>query len=513
MRIVLFFAGIATAVGVWTFAVLSAPQTANVAGSQTAVSVHKSIRQSAVQSLQIPAQARARNRSSVVSRRRMPRPSSVQGPTINPLAVIVNGQVMPPIPVGNNASLMRAAGMWHNLSIFVPATQQTELFILGIPNIPASVSAPLLVGMRQNNVSHQDIIVHTTFWEECLARGWYLLAPLSSGPPGFLTTGGATIHAQVNTEAALEWVTANYPIESSRIYGVGFSAGASVLGTYAARHLDPQDPMFAAIVYHTGGSDLVDTYNSLDSTDQAVLANLMGGTPTAIPFEYRRVGSVELDLVPTWVAGGDHMAWNLGSIPTQVWYATNDMNGLLVTQTSELFDWMNLNGNGPVSLYMGVNPDPTNGAHNWSLLNETQICDWFAMQVLTPPQSGDLLIDQDARYHYFDVQQSVPGAFSRLGFVITLGNNELELKQTDNVDRITLSPADLGLFTVSGVVLTLDLEALDSGDEVVLEGLALAPLNVVRDGMASANWVYSATEETLTISEPQTGWHVWSVQF
>ncbi|MFT4649285.1 MAG: hypothetical protein ACI9X4_002523 [Glaciecola sp.] len=515
MRINLLITGLAAVLGLSAIAALAAPQTGKTARAQASVPAQKAIRNSKAQRLQVPAQGPIRIQPRVVRRGRKPGSSKAQTPANNPLAVVVNGQTVSAQLMSQSASFIPApgTGIWYNLSIFVPATQQEELFILGIPNTPASVDSPLLVGMRQSDVSHGDIINHTTFWDECLARGWYLLAPLSRGIAGYDTRGGASINAQLNTEAALKWVTDHYPIEASRIYGVGFSGGGSLVGSYAARHLDPRDPMFAAIVYHTGSSDPVDSYNSSTVAGKNDIEALMGGTPTTIGFEYRRIGSVELDLSQQWVSGGVHGALNLGSIPTQVWYASNDGQSGLVQQNDQLFDWMNLNGSGPISLVTGVSADPTASFHNWDVLDETQVCDWFDLQTLTPPVHGDLLIDQDARYHYFDVQQEATGAFSRLSFTTTLGNNELALTQTNNVQSISLSPTDLGLFTVSGVVLTLDLESLDSGDEVVLSDLDSVPLSVARDGLPSANWTYSASEETLTISESETGLHVWTVQF
>ncbi|MCA9002158.1 MAG: hypothetical protein KDB61_09555, partial [Planctomycetes bacterium] len=301
--------------------------------------------------------------------------------------MVVNGQIIAPTPVNGPASMIPypGAGTWFNLSIHVPATGQEELFILGLPNSGPSVNAPLLVGFRASNVSHQDVLVHTTFWDECLARGWYFLAPLSHGIATQVTTSGSCLNAQLNTEAALKWVTAHYPIDMDRIYGVGFSAGAETLGSYASRHLDPADPMFAAIAFHTGPVDNVDVYNQSSVSGKSTLATIFGGTPSTVPFEYRRVGLLELDAMQLWVSGGAHAARNLGSIPTQIWYATNDQNLQLVQHTTQLFDWMNLNGLGIVSVHSAVNPDPTGGFHNWTVLDEVQICDWFELQTRSSP--------------------------------------------------------------------------------------------------------------------------------
>lgn len=506
--------------GISAFALLAAPQPTKLAPNKVRLAPKVQVLNAPGPTLRKPAVRAPRTpslRPTVQGRRRGTPFRGAQGPGTNPLLVTLNGQVVPAIPMGNNLNPIPApgAGQWFNLSIFVPATGQDELFILGVPNTPANVDVPLLVGMRQSNASHADITDHTTFWDECLARGWYLLAPLSRGISGFDTNGGSTLNAQINTKAALDWVTQRYPIDSNRIYGVGFSGGGSLVANFAARHLDPTDSMFAAVVIHTGAMDLTDSYRATDPLDRAPIEALMGGSPATIPFEFRRISSVELDAVPSglWVSGGEHGAWNLGAIPTQIWYATNDTKLVLLHQTTQLFDWMNSNGNSPVSFFPRVSTDVVRNFHSWEILDETQICDWFDMQVLTAPLSGYLLMDRDARFHYFDLQQDTAGAFSRLSFVTTLAQNKLELKGTENVQSLTFRPADLGLFTISGVFLTLDLDAQDSGDLIVLEGLDLAPSSVTRGGLQSPNWSYSGVEKTLTIHELETGLHTWVILF
>ncbi|MCP5021243.1 MAG: hypothetical protein GY930_05650 [bacterium] len=504
------------ALGIPMVALLAAPQLGGTGQIGLRSAVSKPVDKAATARLQVPpvgiaripptrtARARPRTRTGVLQ---------TNGP--GSLAVVINGRTIAASAVNGSAFRMPlpGSGRWYNLSIFVPATGQDELFILGVPNTPATIDVPLLVGMRQNNVSHADLIVHTTFWDECLARGWYMLAPISRGIAGFDTTGGSTLNAQENTKAALAWVTANYPIDGDRIYGVGFSAGAGLLASYASRHLDPAEPMFAAIAYHTGFCDLVDIYNNSSGGGQLQLETLLGGSPSTLPFEYRRISSLELDPLRLWIANGDHGAWSLGSIPIQIWYATNDTNTGLLLHTTQLFDWMTLNGNGPVSVISGVSQNPANGFHNWSLLDEVQVCNWFTGRILKRPDRGDLLIDRDATYHEYAVQQEVAGSFSRLSFAKTLATNELALTQTDNVQRVTLNPNSIGLSIAPGALLALNLEAVDSGDETVLEGVQAAPFGVHRDGNINTSWVYSAALETLTITESQPGMHVWSIQF
>ncbi|MFT5200486.1 MAG: hypothetical protein ACI87O_003166, partial [Planctomycetota bacterium] len=136
MRINLLITGLAAVLGLSAIAALAAPQTGKTARAQASVPAQKAIRNSKAQRLQVPAQGPTRIQPRVVRRGRKPGSSKAQTPANNPLAVVVNGQTVTAQPMSQSASFIPApgTGIWYNLSIFVPATQQEELFILGIPN-------------------------------------------------------------------------------------------------------------------------------------------------------------------------------------------------------------------------------------------------------------------------------------------------------------------------------------------------------------------------------------------
>src|SRR6185503_13512505 len=126
-----------------------------------------------------------------------------------------------------------------------------ERFLLQVPLVATSTPAPMLVVFHKFGVSHWDAFYNTSFITEARNRGWYLVAPLGASGVSF-----GSIESQVNTRAALEIVTELYNVDKTRVYGVGFSMGGGNVVSYAARNLDPQRIMFAAICDHTGGISL-----------------------------------------------------------------------------------------------------------------------------------------------------------------------------------------------------------------------------------------------------------------
>lgn len=202
MSIRFYLSFFAAAAGIPLVAMLAAPQLATTVQTKPKAEVHDMAASTLVPRLLAPTRGATRFLPTHKSETKHQSDFSLadtQANDADPFKVMLDGRVIAATPVSRSMAATLAPGQWYNLSVFVPATQQNELFILGIPNIPATLEAPLLVGMRQGNVSHGDVHSHTTFWDECLVRGWYFLAPLSRGLDGYGTTSGSILNAQENT--------------------------------------------------------------------------------------------------------------------------------------------------------------------------------------------------------------------------------------------------------------------------------------------------------------------------
>jgi dienelactone hydrolase len=443
-----------------------------------------------------------------------PRPRAAAPATRPPgwsdLSITVGGTVLVPTAASAAAPAPPPgfSGV-QNVALFVPATGDTELFLLGTPSVP-QLTAPLLVGFHAFGSSHGDLLFHTDFFAEAFARGWYVLAPLARSAASDPTANYGERRSIRNATAALEWVLTNRDIDLERIYGVGFSMGGGTLGSFMTHNLDPERGMLAAFALHTGSVDQADTYPFLTGPPNVtyLMDQLFGGPPPVAPFEYRRASLVQLDgLAHQLAPGGLHMAANLVYAPGQVWYANQDPLGYLVTQCEQLMQYFD---GVPGSLVSAVVVNGT--AHAWQTMSESTVCNFLAAQTLARPTAGTVIVDEDRRCFDYELQLDAPGQFGELDFDVDLATNRLALTQTSRVARVVTDVQWLGLDT--GLIVRVELEALDVGDELVVRNVPAAPASVARDGLMApgGSWSYDGQSQTLTIIESDIGLHVWEFQ-
>jgi pimeloyl-ACP methyl ester carboxylesterase len=443
-------------------------------------------------------------------------PSPLQQDIIDPLAITINGASVPVTPVGSLPALPHGPG-WFNLSAPVVNQLDPELFVLGLPDaaVAGPGKRPLVVVFHQFNASHGDVISHTDFLAESQARGWYLLGPLSRSPGADPDINFGSAESQEFTRAGLEWVLDNYPIDRKRIFAVGFSMGGAAAASYAARHMDPKAGMFAALVDHTGSVDQVDTYYNVGTSTQAQMQTIFGGTPFQVPFNYRRSSCIELDLFTPYpldlLPGGTHMAVNLTHVPTQFWWNTNDNLTYLVNQTEAFASLLNSFPGAVVDLNP-VNVSSSDPNHSWDTMPALDVCNWLDTQQLTIPTASRIIADHDGRWYHFDLTLDAPGQFARLTYDVDLSQSLVAVESTHGLSRLVTRLADWGPFN-GQLPLTVRVEALDAGDELVFQGITTEPQVVYRDGLGvlpGGWWDYDQATEILTLRESQTGLHVWS---
>lgn len=417
------------------------------------------------------------------------------------LSVFPPGVTVNQVPTGTLFPGIRTqTTLWH-LTFSDPAgTGYDEEFLLQVP--PASAfPAPMVVAFHKYGVSVKDIPINTTFPQECEQRDWFLLAPLGASQISY-----SSEPCQRNTEFVLETVTSLSAgkIDPTRIYGVGFSMGGGVALNYAARHLDPLRPMFAALYNHTGSVSLVDTYTQ-SPPSQPVLEFWFGGPPWSSGLIYQRASLLDFDPVTEVVDVDTDLTRNLTHIPVRSMYVTFDPVQYLKEQTEIFHSHLrSLGGASELTVKSGV-------GHSWSNINETEVCDWFAQQSLVLPTAGETLADRDARYHHFVVRQESSTTFTPFKWKGDRGLNRLELSETANLLRLEVYTSSLDLDTAAPLEVTLA-TADGLADEVLLTGYALPPTTVLRDGVPSAAWSHFPLLGALLLLETDgTVSHTWQV--
>ncbi len=367
----------------------------------------------------------------------------------------------------------------------------------------ANSARPLLVVFHRFGVSESDAMLSTRYFEEARRRQWYVIAPRSWGNIHF-----SSLTSQIHTKRALTWALANFNIDPARIYAVGFSMGGGAALNYAARHLDPDEPRFAAVASLSGLLDHEHAYvNEIAETrlryDQVFGTGAAG---SADPWQMLRAGLFRLDN-SLQITPGTDLARNLAHTNVHLFRSNGDVRYLSTQHdvlAAHLATLPLATGQqaAAVSSYVG---------HSWDSVDERLVCDWLRQFQLASPSAARTLADEDATYYHFGIEQDAGGSFSPFTWAVDAQSNSVALTETENVQRITVQTARAGLNAATTLQVTC--AAADGlPDEIAILNWPALPLSVLRDGIPTAAWSYDVLDERVTLHEFDAATHVWHVQ-
>jgi dienelactone hydrolase len=376
-----------------------------------------------------------------------------------------------------------------------------EKFLLYAPVLLVGQRAPVLVVFHRYGVSEWDAYYYTSFFEEARRRGWFLIAPRAMSQKSFNRLEG-----QINVEAALGFLNSSYNVDLNRVYAVGFSMGGGLATSYAARHVDPNGMMFAALVNHTGTVSQGDAWAS-EYQDEASnqLETAYGGTPADHPFNYQRCSVIDIDHATGLVGSGTDMGRNMTHLPIRNWMANNDPMQYLRNQTTAFDTYLNGEAvNTTLTIVDG-------NVHSWSTLDETVVCDWLSQFSLQLPRLASTMADQDGNYFWWQVSQTTSGAFTPFSWYLDSVANRISLYNTANLEQVSIDATAAGLQYAT--TLKINLTTSDgTGDKILLTNMTAPPLSVTRDGLA-ASGTWDPTTNTFLVTETQGNLHQWRLNF
>jgi hypothetical protein len=382
-------------------------------------------------------------------------------------------------------------------------TGWNESAILGIPAMPIA-NPPLLVMFHSYNVSEWDCYLNTPIFKLALERGWYVIAPLGAHQVNF-----SIPYSQANIEAVLDWTMMTFPVDPNRIYGVGFSMGGGGVTSYMARHLDPAHPRFAAVVHHTGGVSIANTHENTVNPSVLEDASMFGGPPSLVPFKYAQASVMDIDGATGTINAATDMARNVAHIPLRSFTIASEpaATAYLRTQTLALFNWMlGFSSNGNWQEIAG-------NTHEWIHLDPVTTIEFLRQQTLTMPRAGThrVLADREGTWHHFYIEQDAPGAFTPFRWTMLDSLNRVVIDQTENLKRIVIDSASLGLHTQ--VVTEVVIGTSDGlPEEVTLSGYPTPPTSVSRGPQTTAAWSWNAVTEAVTLQEANaSGYPLWTI--
>lgn len=410
------------------------------------------------------------------------------------------GQVGPLVSVGPSL----APGVLQ-LILDDPGTGWQESVLLGAPTVPTSGPVPLLVMFHSYDVSEWDCYINgVDMFEGARSRGWYVLAPLGAHQVNF-----GIPYSQTNIEYALTLFCELLPIDTDRIYGVGFSMGGGTMMSYASRHHDPDKPRFAAVVNHTGAVSTANAYWNTADTFIFDHPSTFNGSPATFPFLYSQSSTIDVDQFSFAVDASTDLGRNLFGTPVLNYAADFDPNSNLITVTQTLFAWL--------SLIPGMETfllTPPHNIHHWSTIDENTALNYLGSKTLQTPTNGQfrVLADREAKWFHFYVYQDVAGAFTPFRWNFNNAINRLVIDETSNLSELAVDCTSLGINTA--VNLEVVMSTTDGSTEVTtLSDYRLPPQEVLRNGVTTSSWVWNSVAETVTLTEsnPAAG-AVWKIR-
>lgn len=369
-----------------------------------------------------------------------------------------------------------------------------EDVLIQFPLGPAPAGGwPVLVGFHPYNVSHASLILNTQFPQLCAQKGYVLISPYGMSQYNF-----ANPAAQLALDKTLELIRQWIPLDTSRVYTVGFSMGALNAVSWAMRHLDPNGLRVAGVIVHTGTQDVIEEYNTGNATVKAQLTEVFGGTPTTQPFQYARVNPLRM-LLGAADPAQSHVT-NLLHLPFYVNVNLDDPNTKLIAQSNALANF--LTAKGATVDYHGVNAGPT---HAWNTLDQAAAFDWIDNFTL-PPNPAQVELWSDAPGDWLQTEVRAQPLDQVAHYAITPGlGNTLAVSNTQFLDVLAFDVASFG--KSAGSVLTLTTQSLElAPDTFVLTNYPAPPSAVIlAGGLPVSSWSYDPQTLELTLVPNLTG--------
>lgn len=391
----------------------------------------------------------------------------------------------------------------YEVTLTNTGTGWEEMFLVAVPP-PSPGRKPLLVAFHGYSSSPYSILYQTDYLEKARGRGWWAIAPLGAHQYNY-----GIDYAMDNIEAAITWITEHANIDPDRIYGVGFSMGGGVAAAYAAQHLDPRKPRFAAVVNHTGTVSMRDVFNNANATGILEDPLMFGGSPDEFPFAYAKASTIDYDLFTDTIDQGNDLARNLKYVAVKNWAVAGDPQDHLVAQAGLLHGQVELRG-GTSNLQVGAG-----SVHTWDSLSERQVLNYLQSQVRQDPVPGTktkTLVHRDGRFYHFDVTQRLDDRFSSFDWRIMSGINRIFLEKVTNLDHILFNAENANLQhdePLEVIVQATESESLT----IEVGGFMNPPTNVTRDSVATTNWSWNSQHHCLTLIEDDpSSYRLWTIE-
>ncbi len=383
-------------------------------------------------------------------------------------------------------------------------TSWEENFLIGLPTGPVD-RAPVLVLFHGYGETPTEMLLSTDYFNKARSRGWYVVAPLGAHKYNF-----GIEYAQRNIEQALNWVASVLPIDVNRLYGVGFSMGGGGATSYAARHQDRYTGRFAAVVNHTGTTSLTHGYALSNDTTLFDSPLMFGGSPAVFGFDYLRASTFDLDPVTGTIDQETDMIRNLTSTPVRTFAALGDPLAYLVTECDEFDSQLALRGGTGDSLRSAET------VHSWDTMDEDATLDWleqYELEMPVPYLNHEILADRPGRWHGFSILTRNDHEFTPFVYHVDPSTNRLYVLGAKNLRSISVNPKLIGLNPDRAMQVIFGSSDTEP-TTLILRGITHSPIDVLRNGQGSTQWLFDPSLGRVLMAEPVSGGvSNWTIHF
>lgn len=333
---------------------------------------------------------------------------------------------------------------------------------------------PMVIAWHGYGQSALSVSNLSTVDEECNARNWIYLSVTGIDDQLF----GSPI-CQQNAQAGIQYMLDNFNVDEERLYMVGFSMGGGCVTSFASRHRDPAGLMIAAVGTVSMTGDWTETYALAPPAQKTLMENPynFGGPPSAFPFAYQQVSTLYFTpgsylpapgTLDAKIAMGD----NLDTTPL---WLTWDVADPIVENPpgmgAALAGLVTAAGGAAEAHPVSGTADP----HSWSVLDETQLFDFFTgKSVVRWPLSFHAQLDDSGAVSFTQATQAVEGAFTWYAGTSVPATGTLLLTAVENAAQVTLAGGEASQGDAFPLHLTAD-SADALGYELELTGFDQPP--------------------------------------
>jgi len=363
----------------------------------------------------------------------------------------------------------------------------------GTPGDPTTGSPTrLLVGVHGYGGSGEGVL-NSFMGPEADSRDWLFIAPNMHGnhyPDGIVAL--AWPGAQHDIIDAIEYMMANYNVDTSHIYIAGGSMGGQTTAMMAAKYPD----IFAAAAPWKAITDLADWYNDplvISYGTRYGIEKETGGKPTDVPFEYQRRSPIQ-------------MPQNTRFIPIKMWHDVDDQL-VPIYHSQDLTAAIN-NQNPPpttpvvlIEIASGdydctTDPDPV-AQHCFSPTPEVTygLFSFLTSYTLSslPPSSLSIRTDESKPYYWLNITQTGGDHWSEIEASYNLGSQTVTAIISDT-QPLTVA-FNLGTAQIAGT----------AGISQAGMGLLSGTYSVTEEGGSVYNYEQAYSSGYFTVALQNTG--------